>query len=136
MKTLTIGQIARRSGVGVATVRFYEKQGLIEEPPRTAAGYRQYPEEVVSRLRFIQRAKDLGFSLKEVDELTSLRLDPATSSADVKTQAEAKIADIDAKIRDLKRMRKSLLELTQACNGQGTTRECPILEALNTDQES
>src|SRR5215470_1541483 len=75
METLSIGQVARRAGVGVETVRFYEREGLLEEPPRRASGYRQYSEEVVSRLHFIKRAKLLGFSLKEISELLLLRVD-------------------------------------------------------------
>src|SRR6266852_273541 len=91
MKPLTIGQVARQAGVGVETVRFYERQGLLEEPSRRESGYRQYPEDVVARLRFIRRAKELGFSLKEIAELIALRLDPATMCSDIKERAEAKI---------------------------------------------
>src|ERR687885_2847805 len=97
MAALTIGQIARRAGVGVETVRFYERQGLLEEPARKESGYRQYAEEVVARLRFIRRAKRLGFSLKEITDLLALRLDPEATAADVKRRAEAKVADIEAK---------------------------------------
>ena len=92
---MTIGLVARRAGVGVETVRFYERQGLIEEPPRRPSGYREYDDEVVSRLGFIRRAKELGFTLKEIKELLSLRRDPSTPAADVKRRAEAKIADIE-----------------------------------------
>src|SRR5919199_5139981 len=95
MAALTIGQIARRAGVGVETVRFYERQGLLEEPARKESGYRQYPEDVVARLRFIKRAKELGFSLKEIKELLALRVDPATTCAEVKARAQAKVADIE-----------------------------------------
>src|SRR5215468_10396737 len=95
MRPLTIGQVARQVGVGVETVRFYERQGLLEQPARRESGYRQYAEDVVARLRFIRRAKELGFSLKEVAELIALDADPATSCGDVKQRAEAKIADIE-----------------------------------------
>ncbi len=81
-KPLSIGRVARRAGVGVETVRFYERQGLIEEPPRRMSGYREYDEDVVSRLGFIRRAKELGFTLKEIKELLSLRRDPSTPAAD------------------------------------------------------
>ncbi len=133
MKPLSIGQVADRGGIGVETVRFYERQGLIEEPPRSKSGYREYPEIIVSRIRFIRRAKELGFTLKEIKELLSLRLDPATTCADMKSRAETKIADIEARIRSLRKMKDSLVKLTAACNDRVTANECPILEAL--DQE-
>ena len=102
-KPLTIGVVACRAGVGVETVRFYERQGLLEEPARRQSGYRAYDEAVVARLRFIRRAKDLGFTLREIKELLSLRHDPATPAGDLKRRAEEKLADIDAKIQTLQR---------------------------------
>jgi MerR family transcriptional regulator, copper efflux regulator len=136
MKPLTIGLVARRAKVGVETVRFYERQGLIEEPPRRLSGYRQYDDEVVSRLGFIRRAKELGFTLKEIKELLSLRHDPSTSAADVKRRAEAKIADIETKIRTLQRMKKALGKPTSACRGHTTSAECPLLHALDQEESS
>src|SRR5947208_5062987 len=103
MKPLTIGQLAPQGGVGIETVRFYERQGLLEEPARKESGYRQYTEDVVARLRFIRRAKELGFSLKEIAELIALRLDASTTCADVRERAQTKLADIEARIHDLKR---------------------------------
>src|SRR5207247_2671094 len=100
MDTLSIGQVARLAGVGVETVRFYEREGLLEEPPRRESGYRQYGEDVVARLRFIRRAKELGFTLKEIAGLLALRVDPDTTCADVRQRARTKIADVEAKIRD------------------------------------
>src|ERR687896_82889 len=92
-KPLTIGQVARQSGVGVETVRFYEREGLLPRPSREASsGYRQYSPEAVSRLRFIRRAKELGFTLREIGELLDLRVDPATNRGDVKRRTAAKIA--------------------------------------------
>lgn len=131
MKPLTIGQVARQAGVGVETVRFYERQGLIEEPTRSASGYRQFDEEVVDRLRFIREAKELGFTLGEIKELLSLKLDHSSSCGEVKGRAEAKIADIEEKIRTLQRMKRALVKLTKACSGDGPTSECPILESLD-----
>lgn len=131
MKTFTIGQIAREAGVGVETVRFYERKGLLAEPSRRASGYRQFDESVVDRLRFIREAKVLGFTLNEIKELLSLKLDPVSSCADVKSQAEAKIADIEEKLRTLQRMKRALLKLTKACSGNGPSSECPILESLD-----
>jgi MerR family copper efflux transcriptional regulator len=136
MKPLTIGQVAQKAGVGVETVRFYERQGLLEEPARKESGYRQYPEDVVARLRFIKRAKELGFSLKEIKELLALRVDPATTCREVKKQAQAKIADVEGKIRSLLRMKEALVELTRACRGRGPTSECPILDALEKEGQA
>jgi Hg(II)-responsive transcriptional regulator len=135
VKTLTIGQLAREAGVGVETVRFYERQGLLEEPARRASGYRQYGEEVVSRLNFIRRAKELGFTLREIAELLTLRDDPDTTRADVRRRAEAKVTDIDTRIRYLQRMRDALSRLTATCHGDGPAATCPILEALNGNGE-
>ncbi len=130
MGSLTIGKVARQAGVGVETVRFYERERLIEEPPRRPSGYRQYPPATVHRIRFIRRAKELGFTLKEIKELLSLRADPDSTCEDVRGRAEAKIADIQEKLRTLRRMKKALVELTAACGGRGPVTECPILEAM------
>lgn len=132
-ESMTIGVVARRAGIGVETVRFYERQGLIEEPPRRLSGYREYPEEVVARLQFIRRAKELGFTLQEIKELLALRHDPKAPAADVKGRAEAKIAAIEAKIRSLQKMKKALHKLTAACTCHGTKAECPLLHALERE---
>ncbi|MDP6106829.1 MAG: heavy metal-responsive transcriptional regulator [Candidatus Brocadiia bacterium] len=97
MGNLTIGKVARQSGVGVETVRFYEREGLIEQPPRRPSGYRQYPQEAVLRLCFIRRAKQLGFSLREIKELLALRVGGSTSCSEVRQRAEAKIAVVEEK---------------------------------------
>ncbi|MDQ7784764.1 MAG: heavy metal-responsive transcriptional regulator [Desulfomonilaceae bacterium] len=131
---MTIGKVARRSGVGVETVRFYERNGLIPEPMRTDSGYRQYPEGIVSRILFIRRAKDLGFTLKEIKELLSLRFQPGARCADVRAQAEAKIAEMEEKIRTLESMKAALVRLTMSCRSDGPVSECPILEALDHDE--
>lgn len=130
-KPLTIGLVAHRAGVGVETVRFYERQGLIEEPPRRPSGYREYDEDVVSRLNFIRRAKDLGFTLKEIKELLALRRDPSTPAADVRQRAMAKIADMQEKIRTLQKMKRALEKLTCACSANGRSSACPLLHALD-----
>ena len=135
MDGLTIGRVARRAGVGVETIRFYERKGLLEDPPRRRSGYRQYPEEAVARIRFIRRAKDLGFSLREVHELLSLRVDRRTSASEMRSRAEAKIADIELKLADLERMRSALAELTACCQSRGAQADCPILEALEKGRE-
>lgn len=130
MQGETIGAVAKRAGVGVQTVRFYEREGLIVAPPRSASGYRHYPEEAIDRIRFIQRAKELGFSLAEVRSLLELRVRSDAECADVRLRAERKITDIDARIRDLREMRRALAELTKSCSAGLTTGECPILECL------
>ena len=133
---MTIGQLARSAGVGIETVRFYERQGLLEEPTRKASGYRQYSDEVVARLRFIRRAKQLGFSLKEIGELIALRFEPETTCAEVKRKAQTKLPDIESKISDLRRMQNTLRKLATTCRGSGPINACPILEALNTERAS
>ena len=130
MAPLTIGQLAQRAGVGVETVRFYEREGLISEPPRRPSGYRDYPPETVTRIMFIRRAKNLGFTLKEISELLELRVRPRRSCTQVKQSAENKIADIDGKITALRRMRRALKDLTNACEERAPTTECPILSSL------
>jgi len=132
---LTIGQVAKHSGLGLETLRFYERKGLIEEPPRTDSGYRQYPEDVVGRIRFIKRAKELGFSLKEISDLLSLRVDPGTTCADVRKQTELKLTDVEEKIRALRRIKTALKKLAASCVGTGPTSECPILEALDSQEK-
>ena len=131
MKPLTRGEVAQKVGIGIETLRFYERKRLIPEPPRSDSGYRLYPQHIISRLLFIKRAQELGFSLKEISELLDLRVDPSTSCADVKEQAQARIADVQQKIRDLQKMRKALERLTAACSGQGPTSECPILARID-----
>ena len=132
---LTIGQVAKGASVGVETVRFYERQGLIAEPPRRASGYRQYPPDVVDRIGFIRRAKALGFSLKEIAELLALRVDPDSTAAAIKTRTAAKIADVTAKISELEQMREALERLHDSCSGTGPVSACPILEALERGEE-
>ncbi|MFQ5811555.1 MAG: MerR family DNA-binding protein, partial [Armatimonadota bacterium] len=105
------------------------------EEPRKPSGYRQYSEDVIPRLRFIRRAKELGFSLDEIGELLSLRVDSAAKCADVKQRAEAKIVDLDERISALARMRETLAELVAACDARAPTSECPILEALEAEEE-
>lgn len=127
---MTIGQLAKQAYVNIETIRYYERRGLIPEPPRRESGYRQYAPDTIKRIKFIKRAQELGFSLREIQELLSLRVDPRATSTDIKRRAEAKLADIDTKLRDLKRMKAALLKLTAACRRRGPTSECPILDAL------
>lgn len=130
MESLTIGQLAKQAGVNLETVRFYERKGLLPDPPRRASGYRQYPVDMVHRILFIKQAQELGFTLKEAGELLALRVDSKGKCSEVKERAEAKIADIEGKITSLQRMRKALLQLTQSCRGMAPIQECPILDAM------
>lgn len=130
MTAVTIGQLAERAGVGVETIRFYERKGLIAQPRRPANGYRKYDDNVSERIRFIRQAQELGFTLNEIRQLLSLRVDPRTSCADVRAKAEEKIMDIDEKLGALRRMRSALVEIMKTCSGAGPTSECPILDAM------
>ena len=130
MPGFTRKQIADRARVTIEAVRFYEREALIEEPPRTESGYRQYPTEAIQRIRFIKRAQGLGFSLPEIRELLSLRLSPETRPADIKDRANRKIRDIEEKIETLQQMKAALVEMTDACHEVGPLSDCPILKAL------
>jgi MerR family mercuric resistance operon transcriptional regulator len=133
VKLLTIGEVARQTGIGVETVRFYEKRGLIDDPPRTEAGYRQYPEDTAPRIRFIRHAKELGFTLTEIKGLLHLRLDAATTCDDVRLMAQKKRMDIEAKIKSLQGMTHALGKLIEACSSSGPAGHCPILDALDPE---
>lgn len=126
----TIGWLAKQAGVKIATVRFYERNGLLDDPPRTASRHRRYPEEAVHRLAFIQRAKALGFTLSETRELLELFDAPDTGCSDVQECAEEKLRDVQARLRDLRRVEKALRDLTRACRGEGPLAGCLIVRAL------
>ena len=128
---LKIGEVAKKANVGVETVRFYERKGLIPLPSRLQSGYRQYSEDAVRRIQFIKNAKELGFSLKEISELFALRVKSKTKCGDIKKKAEAKIADIDERIKTLQRMKDALKKLVSQCMGKEPVGECPILENFN-----
>jgi MerR family copper efflux transcriptional regulator len=130
-RLLGIGEVARGARIGVETVRFYEREGILPKPTRKPSGYRQYEPEVVQRIRFVQSAKDLGFTLKEIRELLSLRVTRGKTCADVKLRAMAKLAEVDAKLAELQRIREALARLAESCTGAGPTSACPFLDALN-----
>lgn len=134
MSAMTIGRVAKLADVGVETIRFYEREGLIEEPPRRASGYRQYPTDTVDQLRFIRRAKELGFTLKEIKELMSLRDGGGRRRGEVRALAEAKMRDIDQRLVRLQAMRSALYGLVESC-ACGRRPACPILEALNDPED-
>ncbi len=127
---LTIGSLADAAGVKVATVRYYERRGLIAAPPRTAAGYRHYDPGVVDRIRFVRRAQDLGFTLEEIKDLLGLRVNNPASCARVEAATQAKLEAVESKIRELDRLRATLHRLVQSCRQRKKTVTCPVLEML------
>ena len=127
---MKIGEVAREAGLGVHAVRFYEREGLLPEPRRKASGYRDYPPEVVPRLRFIRRAKELGFSLGEILKLLKLEADSNASAGEVKQIAESTLEDVERRVKALQRMRRELRKLVDGCPGKGSVAECSILNAL------
>ena len=131
MQNLTIGQLAKQANVNLETIRYYERRGLIPEPPRSESGYRQYSANDLQRTQFIKRAQALGFTLKEILELLSLRVEPGTSCKEVKGRVQAKIMNVEKRISDLEQMRAALLGLSNQCMGRGPVSKCPILDELN-----
>ncbi len=135
MQRLTIGQTAKAAQVGVETIRFYEREGLIPAPQRTANGYRQYPRETIARVGFIRRAKALGFSLDEIRQLLDLA-QPGGDRARVKAIAADKLAEVDRRLTELERMRTALADLHDQCSGEGPVAGCPIIETLQGEPSS
>ncbi len=131
MAGLTIGRLAEAAGVGVPTVRYYERRALLEKPHRTAAGYRKYPPDTVRLIRFIKRAQDLGFTLTEIEELIALRDGNGRRRTEVRQLAEARMRDIDEKETQLQAMRSALSTLVDSCACGGGRPTCPILEAFD-----
>ncbi len=127
---LSIGQLAVAANVNVQTVRYYERRGLFPSPRRTAAGYRQYTSDSVARLRFIRHAQALGFSLAEIDDLLGLRVRRGSACDAVEHRTREKIAVVDRRIQDLRRLKRTLQRLAGACAERRPTDECPILEVL------
>jgi MerR family copper efflux transcriptional regulator len=129
MSAMTIGRLAKQAGVNIDTIRYYERNGLIPEPTRRLSGYREYGPTDVARLRFILRAKELGFALAEISELLSLSADRDVSG--VKRRAEDRLQQVEHKIKELQRVRRGLKTLIDACPGHGDLERCPIIAALS-----
>jgi MerR family copper efflux transcriptional regulator len=127
--TATIGEAAKQAGLPAKTIRYYEDIGLVRPSGRSAGGYRLYDARDVRTLQFIQRARELGFSVKEVRELLALWQNRQRSSADVKAVARAHIADIDRRMAELQGMRDTLAHLVERCHGDDRP-DCPILADL------
>lgn len=130
-KTLTIGRLAQEVGINLETVRYYERQGLLPKPPRSKSGYRQFPRDAVRRLKFVRRAQQLGFSLREIRELLALRISSRINTAEIRRRTESKIADIEGKIATLESMKKSLRKMVESCAECASDSKCPILESLD-----
>ena len=137
MGYLRIGQLSARTGITNETLRFYETRGLMSEPRRSDSGYRLYTESDVKKAEFIVRAKKMGFALKDISELLSLRVERESSTCgEVKDLAESKLVDIEEKIEELQRMRSALQQITEACcGGDESAVHCTILNALDQAEE-
>ena len=128
--SVTRGEAARRAGVGVETIRFYERKGLLGITPKDSSGYRRFGEGDISRIRFIRRAKELGFSLSEIRELLDLRVGKGRTCEEVRARAEEKMRDIAQRIESLKKMDSALRRLAALCTRGGPSGDCPLLDAL------
>lgn len=129
-KRLTIGELARQSGLSVETIRFYEQDGLLVKPERPLGGIRTYPREAVQRLAFVHEAKGIGFTLREIRDLLAIRDDPQADAAAVRGRAVAKLVQVEDKFEQFERMRATLRELLSRCPGRGDLGSCPIVQAL------
>jgi len=132
---MTIGTVAGAAGVNVATIRYYERRGILAEPRRTRSGYRQYDEGVVDRIRFIRRAQGLGFTLQEIEDLLALRVEDLDACRSVERATRARLASIESKIRELERLRVILGRLVRSCQEREKTSECPVLAMLEKGRE-
>lgn len=135
MPSMTIGRLSRASEVSIDTIRYYEREKLLPAAARTAAGYRVYDQDSLRRLRFIRRAKQLGFNLDDIRNLLALT-DGDGPSAEVKQLTEQKLRLVEDRIKDLRRMQKALQVLSDSCDGCGPTHQCPIIDALNEDDHA
>lgn len=134
--TYKIGEVARRADVNKETVRYYEKRDLIPKPDRRRSGYRIFTQRHIDQIKFIKRAQELGFTLSEIKELLELRLDGNTTCSEVRTEAQNKYRDVISKIKDLQRIRDTLLDLIDSCDEEGPKGDCPILDALEGKSET
>lgn len=133
MNDIGIGELARRAGVPIDTVRYYERNRLVLPAGRKASGYRKYGEAEIARLRFIRRAKTLGFSLDEIREL--LTLSGKRDIAQIRRSAQRKLTDVQQRIAELERIRVGLVTLVDQCPGHGRAADCPILQALGYEED-
>ena len=130
MEKFSIGELAKQANVNIETIRYYERRGLISEPPRNKSGHRQYSHEAVKRTDFIKKCQTLGFSLKEIEEILELRVTSESTCADMKSRVTEKLTDVDRKMNELALIRDALSRLQKKCSGKGPIGSCPILEEL------
>jgi len=130
---MTIGRLAKAAGVNIDTIRYYERHGLLPRAARRESGYREFAADDIARLSFIRRAKELGFSLTDIGDLLSLSQDRRNDMRGVKRKAEERLADVERRIEELKRVRRGLKTLIDACPGHGELATCPIVAALSGD---
>ena len=135
-KRLTIGELARQTGVSVETIRFYEHEGLLVKPERPPGSIRTYPHEAIERLSFVHEAKEVGFTLREIRDLIALRDDPQADAAAVRGRAMAKLGEVESKVEQFERMRSTLRDLLSHCPGRGDLGACPIIQALSVTKAS
>ena len=128
---MTIGELAKACGVGVETIRYYERRGLIPDPRPGKKGYREFSDDDARRVQFIKQAQGLGFTLKEIAELLALRVSSDTTCDDVRGLAQAKLEDIEEKLRTLRSFKRALGKLVDQCGRSGPDGQCPILDALD-----
>ena len=130
---LTIGKLAQQANVTIETIRYYQRKGLLDEPEKPATGYRQYPSQAISRLRFIKRAQQAGFTLKEILELLSLDNEHCE---EVQKIAEQKLLQIDQQLNDLTALRNALNNLVKGCQHEQSTQHCSLIDALSNQLDS
>jgi DNA-binding transcriptional MerR regulator len=132
---MTIGTLAEKTGVGIETIRYYERRNLVLPVARKASGYRVFDESSVHKIRFIKNGQKLGFTLNEIGTLLALRVRKSGRCGDVKLKAEEKIVEIESKIESLRQMKNALAELIDHCHAERPTGDCPILKSINGIKE-
>jgi len=130
---LRIGELAKRTGVSLQAVRYYEREGLLPKPQRLASGYRMFAPETVRQIQFIKHAQNLGFSLADIRELFSIQSHPEKECIDVRRLAEEKLAEIERKIERLEAIKRALRDLAKQCPGRGPSHRCPIIKAISSE---
>lgn len=131
---MTIGTLAKNAGVGVETVRFYERKGILKKPQKPESGFRSYTREDARKIQFIRRAQELGFTLREIRDILGMEANSRATCTDLKSKAEMKLSEIERKIRDLRNMKRTLERFAGACGSKNVSiRECGILECFSSD---
>jgi len=130
---MTIGELARQAGVNAQTIRYYEREGLLPAAHRWQdSGYRDFDSDALNQLRFIRSAKELGFTLREIKELLDMRILPGESCAEVRQMIGTKLADLDRRMKEMRRLRRTLVKLEKACGERTADTTCPALWAIES----